>query len=169
MNRTETNRSELSEFNRNRTPQVFFVTELVRGGDLLAYVRRRRWLPAPAARGIFGQLLEAVDYLHRSGIYHRDLKCENVLLDDEGPADSAAAAAPRVRLTDFGFAREWFEAHRLCRTYCGSAAYASPEILQGLPYEPSTADVWSLGVVLFIMVRSLGPAGPARWFAPPKM
>ena len=71
----------------------------------------------------------------------RDLKCENLLLDVNN----------NIKISDFGFARR-FEHGQLCRTFCGSAAYAAPEILQGIPYEPTGYDVWSIGVILYIMV-----------------
>ncbi len=70
-----------------------------------------------------------------------DLKCENVLLDKNFD----------VKLSDFGFARI-IEINELSHTYCGSAAYASCEILQGIPYHPIPADIWSCGVILYIMV-----------------
>ena len=71
----------------------------------------------------------------------RDLKCENVLLDVDN----------NVKLSDFGFSRPQ-KPEQLSRTYCGSAAYAAPEVLQGIPYHGSAYDVWSLGVILYIMV-----------------
>lgn len=71
----------------------------------------------------------------------RDLKCENLLLDVNNV----------IKISDFGFARR-FEIGEMCRTFCGSAAYAAPEILQGIPYEPTGYDVWSTGVILYIMV-----------------
>lgn len=73
--------------------------------------------------------------------YYRDLKCENLLLDVNNT----------IKISDFGFARR-FELGEMCRTFCGSAAYAAPEILQGIPYEPTGYDVWSMGVILYIMV-----------------
>ena len=80
------------------------------------------------------------------GFCHRDLKCENVLLTSD----------LTVRLTDFGFARqiEYDENGevKLSKTFCGSAAYAAPEIIQGKMYDPRKHDSWSQGVILYIMV-----------------
>ncbi|XP_072032968.1 testis-specific serine/threonine-protein kinase 3-like [Amphiura filiformis] len=128
-------------------PKVFMVMELANYGDLLEYIQRKRILPNDRARYIFTQILDGLEYLHHKGIFHRDLKCENILLN----------VGYKIKITDFGFAREWSDAHNLCRTFCGSAAYASPEILRGIPYDPHVADIWSMGVILFIMVTGTMP------------
>lgn len=125
---------------------IFLIMELARHGDLLEYVQKKNALRDTEARTVFSQILSAVEHLHFHGVYHRDLKCENILLD-WGPTGITA------KITDFGFAREWSEAFKPCSTYCGSAAYASPEILQAIPYDPNWADIWSLGIILYIMVR----------------
>jgi len=87
-------------------------------------------------------MISYYNYLTTLVYLWRDLKCENVLLDVDN----------NVKLTDFGFSRPQ-TADQLSRTYCGSAAYAAPEVLQGIPYHGSAYDVWSLGVILYIMVR----------------
>lgn len=98
------------------------------------------------AQRMFHQLSSAVSYCHELGYCHRDLKCENVLLEND----------LSVKLTDFGFARqiEYDENGEivLSRTFCGSAAYAAPEIIQGHAYDPRKHDSWSLGVILYIIV-----------------
>ncbi|XP_061409193.1 testis-specific serine/threonine-protein kinase 6-like isoform X3 [Lethenteron reissneri] len=132
---------------------IFFVMELAQS-DLLRLMQERGSLDQRTARGIFTELCSAVHYLHQMHVAHRDVKCENVLLVD----------GLHVRLTDFGFARQFQMdlAHPGCleelsKTYCGSAAYTSPEVLLGTPYDPRLLDLWSLGVVLFIMVTGYMP------------
>ncbi|XP_039297885.1 testis-specific serine/threonine-protein kinase 1-like, partial [Nilaparvata lugens] len=102
-------------------------------------------------RHLFHQIVTAVQYIHSNDLSHRDLKCENILLKDE----------LTVRITDFGFARSCRDKYTnqriLSDTFCGSAAYAAPEILQGLPYNPKMYDVWSLGCILYIMLTARMP------------
>ncbi|XP_063967638.1 testis-specific serine/threonine-protein kinase 2-like [Lytechinus pictus] len=129
---------------------IFLIMELARHGDLLEYVQKKNALRDSEARTVFSQILSAIEHLHLHGVFHRDLKCENILLD-WGPTGIMA------KLTDFGFAREWCEAFKPCSTFCGSAAYASPEVLQAIPYDPHWADIWSLGVVLYIMITGRMP------------
>ncbi|CAF1213414.1 unnamed protein product [Rotaria sordida] len=114
--------------------------------DLLDYIKLIGRLNEDKARKMFTQLISAIDYLHQMNIVHRDLKCENVLLDKNFD----------VKLSDFGFARV-IQTNELSHTYCGSAAYASCEILQGIPYNAIPADIWSCGVILYIMVYGSMP------------
>ncbi|XP_072143094.1 testis-specific serine/threonine-protein kinase 1-like, partial [Dermacentor andersoni] len=99
----------------------------------------------------FMQMASALAYLHYKDIAHRDLKCENILF----------TSTNYVKLADFSFARyctgEGGNPKELSTTFCGSEAYAPPEVLQGIRYRPKKADVWSLGVILFVMVTGLLP------------
>ena len=78
-------------------------------------------------------------------IVHRDLKCENLLLDSQ----------QRLKISDFRFARQ--QEGKKLETYCGSRAYAPPEIITGEPYQGEMADIWSMGVILYAMVAGRLP------------
>ncbi|XP_046143350.1 testis-specific serine/threonine-protein kinase 1-like [Osmia bicornis bicornis] len=120
--------------------------EYAQNGSLLDIIRLDTFIDEFRSRRWFRQLLEAIDYCHGRGIVHRDVKCENLLMDSNF----------NVKLSDFGFARGRMKPKNginpLSETFCGSYAYASPEILKGIPYLPQLADVWSMGVVLYAMV-----------------
>jgi serine/threonine protein kinase len=103
---------------------IWIVTELCSGGELFDYLVEKERLPEDEGKIIFGQLCLAVAYLHDNGIVHRDLKLENVLLDERC----------RVKLGDFGFTRE-YERGNYMETFCGTTGYASPEMLQGRKYQ----------------------------------
>lgn len=120
---------------------IWMVTELCAGGELYDYLVERGTMPEPEARRIFGQLCMAVAYIHDRGIVHRDLKLENVLLDERC----------NVKLGDFGFTRE-FEGKKLMETFCGTTGYAAPEMLAGRRYTGEEVDVWSLGIILYALV-----------------
>ncbi|KAM7311081.1 testis-specific serine/threonine-protein kinase 6 [Ixodes scapularis] len=126
--------------------KVFIIMELAGGGDLLEKIQRVRRLDERTTHVYFMQLASALAYLHKNDIAHRDLKCENVLL----------TTLDVVKLTDFSFSRYCTSAatkkKELSATFCGSEAYAAPEILQGIRYLPKREDMWSLGVILYVMV-----------------
>ncbi|PSN32409.1 Testis-specific serine/threonine-protein kinase 1 [Blattella germanica] len=130
--------------------QVYIFMDICEKGDLLDYIRNKGPLSECKTKHLFKQVVSAIDYLHSLDISHRDLKCENILL----------ATKDCVKIADFGFAR-WCrdETGRriLSETFCGSAAYAAPEILQGTPYNPKMYDAWSLGCILFIMLTATMP------------
>lgn len=138
-------------------------------GSILDLIHKEKRLPEPRACHLFRQILSAVAYCHSQEVAHRDLKCENILLDEKF----------NVKLIDFGFAKCYKNLPKspgeeklektlmergggsstkevkdstLSETYCGSYAYASPEILRGIPYDPYLSDVWAMGCVLFAMV-----------------
>ncbi|XP_072455938.1 testis-specific serine/threonine-protein kinase 1-like [Notamacropus eugenii] len=126
--------------------KVYIVMELGVQGDLLEFIKTRGALHEDDARKKFHQLSSAVKYCHDLDVVHRDLKCENLLLDKDF----------NIKLSDFGFSKRCVRDDNgrimLSKTFCGSAAYAAPEVLQGIPYQPKVYDIWSLGVILYIMV-----------------
>ncbi|XP_054974882.1 testis-specific serine/threonine-protein kinase 1 [Sorex araneus] len=126
--------------------KVYIVMELGVQGDLLEFIKTRGALHEDDARKKFHQLSSAIKYCHDLDVVHRDLKCENLLLDKDF----------NIKLSDFGFSKRCLRDDSgrliLSKTFCGSAAYAAPEVLQGIPYQPKVYDIWSLGVILYIMV-----------------
>lgn len=127
---------------------IYLIMEYVEGGDLLDFINSKRYLSESLARSLFTDLLKAVEKCHSLNIVHRDLKCENLLLTSKDKL-------PKLKLTDFGFART-FDDKKL-ETYCGSYAYAAPEVILGEPYVGEPVDIWSMGVILYAMVSGKLP------------
>ncbi|XP_041675405.1 serine/threonine-protein kinase par-1 isoform X8 [Drosophila eugracilis] len=129
----------------NREKMVL-VMEFAAGGELYDYLSERKVLTEEEARRIFRQVATAVYYCHKHKICHRDLKLENILLDENGNA----------KIADFGLSNV-FDDQRLLGTFCGSPLYASPEIVEGTPYQGPEVDCWSLGVLLYTLVYGSMP------------
>lgn len=117
-------------------------------GDLLQYIVDNRPMNDNQTRKWFRQIALAVQYLHTMDIVHRDIKCENILISKNFT----------VKLADFSFSKFIKRSKRLnCNTYCCSVPYAPPELLSLRPYDGKSSDVWSLGVVLYIMIYKKMP------------
>ncbi|XP_072516571.1 testis-specific serine/threonine-protein kinase 6-like [Salminus brasiliensis] len=129
-----------------RAGRVFIMMEPA-ATTLLKKTQELRRIPVDQAKVWFSQLLSAMVYLHKRNFVHRDLKCENVLL----------TADNQVKLTDFGFGRYSRGLPDLSSTFCYSPHYAAPEVLMHEIYNPKKSDVWSLGVILYIMVTGTMP------------
>lgn len=121
---------------------IYFVLEYAKGGELFSRVARGR-LPEDQSRSFFHQLISAVAFCHFRGVFHRDLKPENLLLDDNG----------NLKVSDFGLSAisEQIRADGLFHTLCGTPAYVAPEILSRKGYEGANVDIWSCGVILFVL------------------
>ncbi|KAG5834893.1 hypothetical protein ANANG_G00266390 [Anguilla anguilla] len=131
--------------------KVYMVLELGVHGNLLEFIKNRGALPDHLSRKLFRQLSLAVKFAHELDIAHRDLKCENLLLDKDF----------NLKVSDFGFSKRIAYDDNgkviLSKTFCGSLAYAPPEILQHQPYNPKVYDVWSMGVILYTMAFGTMP------------
>ncbi|KAF9111932.1 NUAK SNF1-like kinase 2 [Mortierella sp. AM989] len=121
--------------------RILIVMENLTGGELFDYISNKGSLDEKEARRIFQQIVLAIHYCHENNVVHRDLKPENILLDSER----------NVRVADFGFGNNWHKDRHLT-TYCGSPFYAAPEMVSGTPYIGPETDVWSLGVILYVLV-----------------
>ncbi|XP_067297635.1 serine/threonine-protein kinase SIK2-like [Pseudorasbora parva] len=120
---------------------LYIVTEYAKNGEMFDYLTSVGHLSEAEARRKFWQLLDAVEYCHRHHIVHRDLKAENLLLDSN----------MNIKLADFGFGNFYLPGKSLS-TWCGSPPYAAPEVFEGKEYEGPPLDIWSLGVLLYVLV-----------------
>lgn len=123
--------------------KLYLILELGDGGDLYDYIMRHETgLSETVARVYFRQIVRAISYCHQLHVVHRDLKPENVVFFQKLGV---------VKLTDFGFSNKFCPGQKL-ETSCGSLAYSAPEILLGDSYDAPAVDVWSLGVILYMLV-----------------
>lgn len=129
--------------------KIYFAMELVRGGELFSRVARAGRLREDDARHYFRQLISAVDFCHSRGVYHRDLKPENLLLNEAGD----------LKIADFGLSAiaEHVRTDGLLHTACGTPAYVAPEVVDRRGYDGAKADLWSCGVILYVLIAGFLP------------
>ncbi|OWZ05384.1 Protein kinase [Phytophthora megakarya] len=126
----------------------FVVMEYCDGGDLCQMLERlpQHRFPEVEALSLFTQIIRGVQWLHLNGIAHRDLSLENVLLSYNSSNNESIGTA---KICDFGLSTK---GDRTCCERVGKPYYMAPEVVAGTAYDPQAADVWSLGVVLFVML-----------------
>ncbi|XP_039940230.1 testis-specific serine/threonine-protein kinase 1-like [Hirundo rustica] len=142
---------ETYEIFETSSGKVYIVMELGEKGSLLSYLTSQGAMEESVARSKFQQLASAIKHCHDLDFAHRDLKCDNILLDND----------LNFKLSDFGFskalARDENGKTVLSSTFCGSLAYSAPELLEHVPCDPRISDMWSLGIILYAMVFASQP------------
>eukprot|EP01095_Lingulamoeba_sp_RSL-Kostka_P000278 TRINITY_DN1043_c2_g1_i1.p1 TRINITY_DN1043_c2_g1~~TRINITY_DN1043_c2_g1_i1.p1 ORF type:complete len:576 (+),score=173.27 TRINITY_DN1043_c2_g1_i1:60-1787(+) len=127
--------------------KLFMVTDFLSGGDMFFHLSNRQGngFPVKACKFFIAEITLAIEHLHQAGIIYRDLKLENVLLDNIG----------HICLADFGLSKELDETDTT-KTFCGSQGYLAPEILKAEPYSYNV-DWFSLGVIFYEMISGSNP------------
>ncbi|KAA8528395.1 hypothetical protein F0562_035750 [Nyssa sinensis] len=136
----------LHEVLASRT-KIYIILEFITGGELFDKIVHHGRLSEAESRRYFQQLIDGVDYCHTKGVYHRDLKPENLLLDAQG----------NLKISDFGLSALPGEGVSLLRTTCGTPNYVAPEVLGHKGYDGAVADVWSCGVILYVLMAGYLP------------
>ncbi|WCJ41222.1 CBL-interacting protein kinase 23 [Euphorbia peplus] len=129
--------------------KIYIVMEFVTGGELFDKIASKGRLKEDEARKYFQQLINAVDYCHSRGVCHRDLKPENLLLDATGT----------LKVSDFGLSAlpQQVREDGLLHTTCGTPNYVAPEVINNKGYDGAKADLWSCGVILFVLMAGYLP------------
>mmetsp|Transcript_3792 Transcript_3792/g.14401 ORF Transcript_3792/g.14401 Transcript_3792/m.14401 type:complete len:870 (-) Transcript_3792:2149-4758(-) len=124
--------------------RLYFIMELVAGGELFPRLRKRETLPFETVQFLVAELVDAIAAIHAKNIVHRDLKPENLLLSSNG----------RLKLVDFGIAKVIHDSG--LHTFCGTAEYLAPELVSNNPYGKSV-DWWALGCIVYEMICGNSP------------
>ncbi|KAJ1421343.1 Serine/threonine-protein kinase, active site [Sesbania bispinosa] len=127
--------------------KIYIVLEYITGGELFDKIVHHGRLSEAESRRYFQQLIDGVDYCHSKGVYHRDLKPENLLLDSQG----------NIKISDFGLSALPEQGVSMLRTTCGTPNYVAPEVLSHKGYNGALADVWSCGVILYVLMAGYLP------------
>lgn len=127
------------------TNHIYIVMELITGGELFDKIVAAKKFDEEVARRYFRQLIEGIAYCHQNHIAHRDLKPENLLLD----------VNDNLKISDFGLSGI-ANTNSMLSTICGTPHYVAPEVLTG-KYEGKKADIWSCGIILFVMLSGCHP------------
>ncbi len=133
-----------------RRDYFFIVIELISGGELFDRICEKARYSEREARKVMWLMTSAVAYAHGKGIIHRDLKPENVLLKSKEDDTS-------IKLADMGFAKILTRPNQMMSTPCGTPGYVAPEVITTNPQYGPKCDIWSLGVIFYILLCGYPP------------
>ncbi|KAK9756222.1 hypothetical protein RND81_01G082000 [Saponaria officinalis] len=127
--------------------KIYIILEYITGGELFDKILHHGRLSEVEARRYFQQLIDGVECCHNKGVYHRDLKPENLLLDSQ----------ENIKISDFGLSAHPPEGVTLLKITCGTPNYVAPEVLNHKGYDGALADIWSCGVILYVLMAGYLP------------
>lgn len=124
------------------------VFEYLSGGDLVKYFKINRLLEEDELKQFFYKILRGIEYLHLNNIIHRDLKLDNILIDQN--------KSMNPKICDFGISSEYEKLKKILDTG-GTPAYLSPEVIKAEGEVSPKSDIWSLGVLLYLLSYGVVP------------
>ncbi|XP_061162788.1 serine/threonine-protein kinase ULK2-like isoform X2 [Saccostrea echinata] len=139
---------------KETTNHVYLVMEYCNGGDLADYLQAKGTLSEDTIAAFLRQIAAAMKVMNGKGIVHRDLKPQNLLLCNDGKANTPSTEM-RLKIADFGFAR-FLNDGVMAATLCGSPMYMAPEVIMSLQYD-AKADLWSIGTIVFQCLTGKAP------------
>ena len=128
------------------TIYIYIIMEYIEN-NLFFYILKNKYLSEEESSFYFFQIISGIDYIHSQGIVHRDLKPENLLINKTG----------NLKIIDFGLSNYYCKDGKLLSTSCGSPSYIAPEIILGNKYDGFFIDIWTIGIILYIMVCGCFP------------
>ncbi|XP_041850727.1 serine/threonine-protein kinase 33 isoform X2 [Melanotaenia boesemani] len=134
----------------NTAMMIYFVTELCKGGDLKKLLQKKKFFTEDETRYIISCLSDAVFYLHKRDIVHRDLKLQNILVKNSLDEDGGRVD---IKVADFGLSMKMggVGIGKMMKKACGTLTYMAPEMMRGRGYS-HWCDVWSIGVIMFMLL-----------------
>jgi serine/threonine protein kinase len=124
--------------------KLYLVMDYYNGGELFYHLRKNKRFNEKESRFYLAQIILAIEFLHKNKVIYRDIKPENIILDNKG----------YIKLTDFGLAKENVNEEIGTQTFCGTPEYLAPEIIRGDKYGKSV-DIWCMGILLYEMLFGL--------------
>jgi serum/glucocorticoid-regulated kinase 2 len=125
--------------------RIYFIMPFIRGGELFQHLRNCKYFPEDKVRFYSAIIGLSLEYLHTHGIIYRDIKPENILIDEDG----------YLRLADFGMAK-FLKGDEKATSFCGTPEYLAPEIITGEGHNKA-ADWWSYGILMYEMMVGIPP------------